>query len=133
MTKKEAVRKVRKLRKLAENNRSPDETSSALTAARDLCKKYNLTDTDLAQGTKAEAFDELIQKLDTYTKTRRELPESIAYILERLQRDMKEEEKSTALEQVVAAVRIGSIFLGRKMGPVKEIVEETLRHHSLII
>jgi hypothetical protein len=133
MTKTEAILKVRKLRKLAEKNESPGEASSAIATAKDLCRKHNLTEADLTVGTKAEAFDDLIERLDAYTKTRRELPDSIAYVLERMKRDMKEEEKSSALEQVVAAARIGSIFLGKKMGPVKEIVEETLRRHSLVI
>ena len=134
MTKKEALVRVTKLRRLAERAGSPQEAANARRAIADVCRTHSLSEADITIGTKAEAFDDLMGRLDAVTKGNKDLPHAVAEVLAHLKADMKEEEKAGALEKTVAAVRVGALFLGRKkMGALKDVVEETLKRHSLVI
>jgi hypothetical protein len=136
MTKKEAISKISKLERLAAKAGSPQEASNARRAIADLKKKHEISDKELQVGTKAEAFDDLVGRLDAYARsqTRQSLPAPVFEVLSKIKTDMKEDDKANALEKLVGAVRIASFLIGSKgMGPVKTIVDETLKKHDLTI
>lgn len=136
MTKKEAITKISKLERLAAKAGSPQEAANARRAVEDLKKKHGITDRELQVGAKAEAFDDLVGRLDAYARsqTRQSLPASVFEVLGTVKSKTSEEDKTKALETLVGVVRVGAFLFGSKgMGPVKEIVEETLKRHSLTI
>jgi hypothetical protein len=136
MTKKEAITKISKLERLAAKAGSAAEASNARRAIDDLKKKHGITERELQVGTKADAFDDLVGRLDAYARsqTRQSLPASVFEVLGTIKSKTAEEDKANALEKLVGVVRVGAFLFGSKgMGPIKEIVEETLKRHSLTI
>jgi len=136
MTKREAITKISKLERLAAKAGTPQEAANARRAVEDLKKKHGITDRELQMGAKGDAFDDLVGRLDAYARsqTRQSLPASVFEVLGTIKSKTTEEDKAKALENLVGVVRVGSFLFGSKgMGPIKEIVEETLKRHSLTI
>lgn len=134
MTKKEAITKISKLERLAAKAGSPSEAANAQRAIEDLKKKHGITDRELKVGAKAEAFDDLVGRLEAYARTQPQLPAPVFDVLSGVKSKTNEEDKAKALENFVNVVRIASLLLGPKnMGPIKEIVDKTLQQHSLVI
>jgi len=134
MTKAEAIKKISKLNKLAEKAGTPQEAETARRAAEDLRRKHSISERELQLRAKAAAFDDLVGRLDAYARTQSQLPAPVFEVLSKIKSDTKEEDKANVLEKVVNMVRVGALLLSRKsMGPVKEIVEETIRRHGLTI
>lgn len=132
MTKDEAVAKVRKLRNQARGNNSSSEAASARKIADEMVRKWNINEHDLAAGSKAIAFEELLAEIESLSRSR-ELPPAVAETIGMLKKNMDAGEKADALEKIVSGVRIGSLLLGKKMAAVKDVVEATLRKHDITI
>lgn len=133
MTREEAIAKVVKLRNQAKGGSSPSEAASAMKIASELMAKYKLTEMDLGTDRKTVAFEELLAELESYSRSQ-ELPPSVAEAVSMLKKNMTPVEKAKALEKITGAVRIGAFFLGKKqMGPIKDIIERTLRKHEIVI
>lgn len=132
MTKDEAISKIGKLRNQAKGTSSPSEATSARKIADEMMRKWNLTENDLATGSKVLAFEELLAELETLSR-HRELPPAVADTIGMLKKNMTSKEKADALEKIVSGVRIGSLFLGKKMAVVKDVVEATLRKHEITV
>jgi hypothetical protein len=136
MTKREAITKISKLERLAAKAGSPQEASNARRAVEDLKKKHGITDRELQIVGKADAFDDLVGRLDAYARsqTRQSLPASVFEVLGTIKSKTAEDDKAKALDNLVGVVRVGAFLFGTAgMGPIKEIVEETLKRHSLTI
>jgi hypothetical protein len=136
MTKKDAINKISKLERLAAKAGSPQEAANARRAVEDLKKKHSITDRELQLGAKSDAFDDLVGRLDAYARsqTKQALPNSVFEVLSKVKSDTNEDDKARALENLVGVVRVASFFFGKSgMGPVKDIVEETLKRHALTI
>jgi hypothetical protein len=133
MTKREAITKISKLERLAAKANS-HEAANARRAIEDLKKKHGVTDRELKVGVKADAFDDLVGRLEAYARTQSQLPAPVFEVLSKVKSDTKEEDKAKALENLVNIVRVATLLFGSKgMGAVKEIVDKTLEQHSLII
>ena len=133
MTRDEALAKIVKLRNQAKGNSSTSEAANALKIASELMAKYRITEEDLAGDRKTVAFDELLAELDTYSRSR-ELPPSVAEAISMLKKNMSPAEKANALQKIVGIARVGAFFMGSKtLGPVKEIIERTLRRHEIVL
>lgn len=134
MTKKEVITKISKLERLAAKAGSPQEAANARRAVADLKKKHQITDKELQVGAKAEAFDDLVGSLDAYVRsqTRQSMPAPVFEVLSKIKSDMKEDDKANSLEKLVGVVRVASFLVGG-MGPIKKIVDETLKKHDLTI
>jgi len=133
MTRNEAITKVRKMRNQAKGNNSPAEAATARRLSDELMKKHGLKESDLMADSKTLAFEELLAELESYSRSK-SLPPAVAEAVGMLKKDMSNKEKADALEKIVTVVRIGSLFIGKKhMGPIKEILEETLRKHEIIV
>lgn len=135
MTKKEAIAKVVKLRRLASGNASKPEADSARSHAARICKENDLTEGDLSTGARVEAFDDLVERLDHYAKVHgKDLPGAAVDVLGMVKSKFKEEDKVAALEKLVGAVRIASFLMGRSaMGGIKDVVEEVLQKHGVSV
>lgn len=134
MTKDDAKGKVSKLLRLAEKAGTPQEADSARRTAAEIKKKYGITDEELSLGTKAAAFDDLVGKLDAHARRHPEMPPAVFEVLTKMKTDMSEDDKAASLVKLVGTIRVAALFLGsKKMGGVKEVVEDALRRYSLTI
>jgi Protein of unknown function (DUF2786) len=134
MTRKDVISKISKLERLAAKAGTPHEAASARAAAEDLKKKHAISDRELSVGGKAAALDDLILKLRAYALRHPDMPPPVVDTIDRFRNESKEEDKAKALETIVNVARVGSLFLGRKgMGPVKDIIDETLKQHGVTI
>jgi hypothetical protein len=136
MTKKEAILKISKLEKLANKAGTPQEAANARSVIDDLKKKHSITDGEIQLGAKVDAFDDLVGRLDAYVRsqTKQQLPAPVFEVLSKIKTSTNEEDKAKALKTIVDAVRFTSLLFGTKgMGPIKEIIEETIKKHSLTI
>lgn len=132
MTKKEAAAKVRKLRNQAKGTSSPHEAETARRLADEIMTKNGLVEGDLAAPAKVLAFEELLAELEVISRSN-ELPPAVADVVGMVKKNMTDEEKSDMLGKVVSGVRLGSLFFGKKMGRIKDVVESTLRKHEVVI
>jgi arginine utilization protein RocB len=134
MTKSEALEKIRKLQAVAKSTSSREEAENAKRRCEELCKKYSISKEDLALALHVAAFDDLAERLESFARIRSDLPPIVSETIEKMRKGMSQKEKADMLGKVVGGVRIGSMLLGRaKMGPIKEIVDETLRRHEIVI
>jgi len=136
MTKKEAIAKIVKLRRLAEGTNSTPEANNARAAIRKIAADHKLSETDLMQGVKAEAFDELVSQLDTVVrKHRNEVPSTVFEVFEKIKSDVTEENKADLLVKIVSSVRIGGMIFGfnETFVKIKDTVTEVLKKYDLHI
>lgn len=135
MTKTDAIKKISKLRRLAERPGSQQEAENARREISRLTQQFSLSESDLTKGIKAEAFDDLAGKLDAYArKNQDKLPAPAIEVIEQLKKKMTEEEKAGALEKLVGTVRLASLILGKsKMGGIKEVVEKVLNEYGVVV
>lgn len=133
MTRDEAISKVRKIRNQARGNDSAPEAATARKLADELMKKHGLKEADLMADSKTLAFEELLAELESYSRSK-SLPPAVSEAISMFKKEMSPPEKADALEKIVTVVRIGSLFMGKKhMGPIKEILEATLRKHEIVV
>lgn len=133
MTKDEAVTRIRKLKKVASSSSATaGEISNAKNAAEELRRKFDLSEDLIDRGVRAEAFDDLVGRIEATSKLRAELPGAVTEVLGMLKKEMSEEEKARGLEKIVGAVRVASLLFGRsKWKAIRDAVEETLKKHDV--
>ena len=134
MTRIEAAVKVVKLRRLAERAGTPAEADTARRTADKIMTDHNLTEAELSKGSRAAAFDELLDKLDSYIR-KNDIPVVVFEVIDRIKREKSDDDKSVALEKLVTGVRMASLFFGwdRTVKGVKGIIDEVLAKHKVTI
>ena len=133
MTREEAVAKIRKLRNKAKSTNSPAEAASARKIANEMMTKWGLEESDLAADAKTLAFEELLDKLESYAAGK-ELPAAAREAIIMLRKEMSAAEKADVLTNVVWIVRTGALFSSNKeVKEIKNIVEETLHNHQVSV
>jgi hypothetical protein len=132
VNKEEAITKVRKLQNQAKGTNSSHEAETARKLADELMKKHGLVERDLVAPAKVLAFEELLAELESLSRSK-ELPPAVSEALGMLKKNMTNEEKTDALEKIVAIVRVGSLFFGKKMRVIKDVVEATLQKHEVAV
>jgi hypothetical protein len=134
MTREEAAVKVAKLRRLAEKAGTPAEADSARKMADKLMKEHGLTEVELSKGSRAAAFDELLDRLNAYAQ-KNDIPFAVLEVFERIKKEKTDGDKSAALEKVVGGIRLASLFLGwdKTVKGVKTIIDEVLAKHQVTI
>lgn len=130
MTKAEAAEKVAKLLRLAEKAGTPAEAESARRNAKRLIDLHHLTTAELSMGSRAAAFDDLMDELDAYV-SKQPVPAVVREVIDRVRKDTKKEDKSDALGKFVVGLRAAALFVN--VGGIKSTVEEVLKKHGVTI
>jgi len=138
MTKREAVEKVCKLRRLADRAGTPAEAESARRAASKIMADHRLTSEDIAIEAKCAAFDDLLGRLEVFVATHPERSVPLSVIKDAVSRaksGTKAEDKARALGAFVGGVRTAFMFASSSKTVIaaKEIVDEVLRAHDVTI
>lgn len=133
MTRQEAVVKINKLRRLAARAGSPQEAENAKRTASEIRVKFGLTENDLAVSAKAEAFDDILGRIDAHARKSPDLPPPVFEVISGIKKETSEEDKAKGLEKLVGIVRIGALLFGGKIRPIKSIIEDVLKKHELTI
>lgn len=134
MTRAEAAEKVAKLRRLAERNNSPAEADSARKRADKLTKEYGLNETELSLGSRAAAFDDLMDELNAFVK-KHDVPATVLETIELVKTKTGKEDKADALGKIVAGVRTVSLFFlfNKEVAGVKATVDAVLKKHGVTV
>ncbi len=140
MTKKDAAAKIAKLRRLADDPRTPkEEAESAKRQIDKLSAEHGLLPADLEVGRMSAAFDDLVTEIEKIVRANPNLPvglfgteQIVAQILDKL-RGMGEGDKSTRLRQIVGIVRTASFFVGsnKTVAEIKSVVDLVLKNHQI--
>lgn len=141
MTKKEAAKKIAKLRRLARGSPNPHEAESAMAQAARLAQEHGLAAADLEVGEMSAAFDELVDLVGKFVASKPEMPAGLfdarAIIDEALRsiKGIEEDDKAKKLPQIVTIVRTAALFAGGNaaVAEVKKTVDLVLKNHSLTI
>ena len=143
MTRREAAEKVAKLRRLADDPRTPrEEAHNAREAAAKITREHKLKEQDLATGRMCAAFDDLVGELEKAVQRRSaHLPtgifgaeQSIKTALDGI-RKMTDVDKATRLRQLTTVVRTAAIFVGDHpvVAEVKAVLDAVLKNHDLML
>jgi hypothetical protein len=132
-TKTEAAEKVAKLRRLAAHaGTGKEEAQSAKVRASELISKWGLTESDLALGAKANAFDDLMTALDAYVK-KHDVPIPVFHVIDKIKRETSKEDKAAALDKIKSSVEVISMFFGfdKTVAGVRKTIDEVVTRHEL--
>ena len=138
MTKREASEKVAKLRRVAESATNPHESATAKRQADKIAADYKLTESDLANGRMAAAFDDLVGEIEKIV-ARSPIAAGlfatgnvIDGVLLQI-RALDDSDKSNRLKQIVLVARIGSFLAGDnpRVAEIKTVIETALKNHGL--
>jgi carboxylesterase type B len=141
MTKHAAAEKVAKLMRLAKGSSNTHEAANARSQAEKLVKEHGLTESDLASGERAAAFDDLVDAVHAFVRNHPSIPDSmfgtsaiVTDVLNRI-KNIQETEKSARLGQITTVVRAASFIAGDdpNIKGIKHILDETLRKHEIVI
>jgi hypothetical protein len=142
MTQREAAEKVAKLKRLADDPRTPKpEAESAERQWRRLCDEHHLSADDLQERQLIAAFDELVESVEKIIKTHPRLPRgmfgaeaAIGHVLRHV-RSLEEPAKKIRLKQIVTIVRAASYVAGTNttVAEIKAAIETSLKNHDVII
>lgn len=137
MTKQQAIARINKLERLAKNHAAqPNEVENARRMIGELKTKFSLSNEDLAQGTRAEAFDELMEELDRYVSRHRDqIPSAVFEVFDKIKKDVSEKDKAATLEKIVTGVRVTSLLFGfnPSVRTIKETVNTVLTKYEISI
>lgn len=134
MTKKQAAEKVAKLRRLAEKAGTKQEAESARRNADKIVSEFGLTDAELQTGAKAAAFNDLIDSLDSFVRTRRAMvPGSVMGAIEQVKASTNESEKATAFDRIAAAVKLGNLLFGhdKTVAAIGDLLANVAEKHGI--
>lgn len=134
MTKKEAAEKIAKLRRLAEKAGTPAEAESARRLADKLTQEHGLTDTELSLGSRAAAFDDLMDELDRFVR-KHHVPAAVLETIELVKVKTGKEDKADALGKIVVGVRTVSLFFlfDKTVAAMKTTVDAVLKKHGVTV
>jgi hypothetical protein len=142
MDKKSAAKKVAKLRRLAEDPRSPaGERENARRAADRITSENHLSPADLDVGKMCSAYDELVGEIEKFVKNNPNLPSGL-FGAEKVVTDVvgklrlaDDSDKSARLRTFVTVVRTASIFVGdnRYVSEIKSIMDAALGNNNVRI
>jgi hypothetical protein len=134
MTRKEAAEKVAKLRKLAERAGTAAEGDAARKIANELTAQHGLTEVELSVGSRAAAFDDLMDELNRFVK-KHDVPSAVLEVIEAVKAGTGKDDKAGALVNIVTVVRTTSMFFGfdKTVKQVKSVVDRVLKKHSVTV
>lgn len=142
MTKKDAAEKIAKLRRLADDPRTPKhEAESARTRIAKLSVEHGLTPADLDAGRWGAAFDDLVTEVEKIVRGNPNLPvgmfgteQILTQVLGKL-RGMGEGDKASRLKQIAGLVRTASFLMGGNptVAEIKSVIDVVLKNHQLTI
>lgn len=140
MTKKDAASKIAKLRRLADDPRTPtNEAASARGRADKLAAEHGLGPADLEEGRLCAAFDDLVGEVEKIVRGNPNLPtgmfgteQVLTQVLGQL-RGMGDADKATRLRQIVGIVRTASFFVGsnKTIAEIKSALDVVLKNHQI--
>jgi hypothetical protein len=137
-----AAEKVAKLRRLADDPRTPPtEAQAARNQADKIARENGLGDQDLIAGRMGAAFDDLVEEIGKVVARHPNIPTGLfgtsSVIRDALNqvRAMQEADKVNRLRQIVSVVRAASFFLSdnRMVAEVKIVVDTALKNHNIVI
>jgi len=140
VTSKAAAEKVAKLRRLADDPRTPaTEAASARREADRLSALHDLTASDLELGRKAAAYDDLVVELEKVVRNNPNLPvgifgaEKVVTDVLRKLRDASDVDKAARLAKIVTVVQTASLFVGdaKIVVECKAVIGSVLKNHGL--
>jgi hypothetical protein len=143
LTRREAAEKVAKLRRLADDPRTPrTEAQTARGTADKIAREHELGEQDLAVGRMCAAFDDLIGELEKAIQQRSgQIPtgmfgagHAIKTALDGI-RKMTDVDKATRLRQLTGVVRTAALFVGDHpvVAEVKAVLDTVLKNHDLML
>jgi hypothetical protein len=140
MTKKDAASKIAKLRRLADDARTPPtEAEAARGRADKLAAEHGLGATELESGRWCAAFDDLVTEVEKIVHGNPNLPtgmfgtEQVLTQVLGLLRGMQDGNKATRLRQIVGLVQTASFFAGsnKTVVEIKSMIDIVLKNHQL--
>jgi hypothetical protein len=142
VTKKDAAVKVAKLRRLADDPRTPPtEADVARRQIDKLSAEHGLAPLDLETGRLCAAFDDLVGEIEKLVARHPNVPSGlfgttkvVNDVLGKI-RDIDDADKATKLRQLVSIVRIASLFAGdtKIVSELKVVIDTTLKNHDFVI
>jgi len=142
VTRQGAAERVAKLRRLADDPRTPpSEAENARAQATKLAAEHSLGEADLELGRIGSAYDELVDRLEKLALNNPKLPTGIfgaeqvvVDVLHKL-KQVGDSDKSRRLRAVTTTVRTAHLFLGNTplIDNVKIILDSVLKNHGLTI
>ena len=141
MNKKAAAEKVAKLRRLADDPRTPPtEAESARKQSSKLAAEYGLGPQDLETGKLCAAFDDLVKEVEKIVErnpmsaglfgSRKVVNDVLGKI-----REIGDADKATKLRQLVGIVNVASFIMGdnKIIAELKAVIDTTLKNHEIVI
>lgn len=134
--------KVAKLRRLADDPRTPPtEAQAARSQAEKIAAENGLGDQDLLAGRMGAAFDDLVEEIGKVVSRHPNIPTGLFgtgnVIRDALNqvKAMPENDKVSRLRQIVSIVRAASFFLGdnKVVAEVKVVVDTALKNHDVTV
>lgn len=134
MTRNEAIIKTKKLLKLSKSPGSDEEGKNALRAAKRLMKQHGIEEKDLMLSATSAAFDDLINEIGGFvSRSKTEVPPSVANVLERLKKSVSDEEKASSIVKIQATLSFANMIWGEKsmVGDIKQVVNTVLKRYEI--
>ncbi len=142
MSRKDAAEKVAKLRRLADDPRTPrPEAENARRRADKIAADHQLGERELGEGRMSAAFDELVEQIEKIVVKHKSTTNSffgaesaIRDVLGRI-RAMPDVDKAARLQQIVTVTRTASFIVGRHplVAEAKAVVDAALKNHDVKI
>ena len=134
MTRNETIIKVKKLLALSKSPGSEEEGKNALRAAKRLMKQHNISEKDLLLSATSAAFDDLINEIGAFvSRSKKDVPPSVAEVLERLKKSVSDEEKASSIAKVQTTLAFASMIWSdtSMIGGIKQVVQSVLSRYDI--
>lgn len=136
MNRAEAISKIAKLKRLAQDNANMHEARAATEQADAIARSMGLTEEELNETGFVAAFDDLISKLELLVSLKK-LEGPVGGMVPnifRMMRGCSDAEKKEKLKQVVALVNTASMFTtNATVTTVKVTLEDVLKNYGVKI